>query len=154
MRQPCTAIVDVQQPIICQTTSPAHLFLLPRLVKCNFNSTAAYGTPVPITLELYKHNLFKYDVPGWLCRRVHQAARLLTYFFGDEHLKELNSPVVKQGNGTVMSDQLSAKLEALYLRTRKEIDQDFRLTLKTVLDDIKADNCHQPIGWMRWMLYP
>ena len=87
--------VDAQRAMICQTASPGHLFSLPRPVECTFNSTAAYGTPVPMTLELYKHNLFKYDVPGWLCRGVRQTARLLTYFFGDEHLKEFNSQDVE-----------------------------------------------------------
>ena len=33
----------------------------------------------------------EYEVDGWLCRGSKQTARLLTYFFDDEHFKEFNT---------------------------------------------------------------
>ena len=90
---PTTA--DAQRAMVCQTATPGHLFALPQPVECNYNSSAAEGTPIPMTLELYKHNWYKYDVPGWMCRGIRQTARLLTYFFGDEHLKEFNTQEVE-----------------------------------------------------------
>ena len=66
--------------MIWLTASPEHLFSLPRVVECYYNPTTTYGNIVPMTMELYKHNVLKYHVPGWLCRGVRQTARLLTCF--------------------------------------------------------------------------
>ena len=36
----------------------------------------------------------KYEVGGWACRGVKQTTKVLTYFFGDEHLEQHTSRTV------------------------------------------------------------
>jgi hypothetical protein len=61
--------------------------------------------PQPLKYQLFKHNLIEYQTDAWLCRATTQTVRLLTYFFGDEHLKEF-------GQQDVPVDAATCKLMA------------------------------------------
>ena len=84
-------VAYAQRPMICPTTSPGQLFSFPRPMKCNTTAISNEDKPIELTLSLFHRNVLKYDVPGWKCRGVKQTVRLLTYFFGNEHLKEFKT---------------------------------------------------------------
>ena len=87
-------IAAAQRPMICPMTSPGQLFALPKPLECNMDDVKVAAAPVPRTLNLFKQNLMKYEVGGWACRGVKQTTKVLTYFFGDEHLEQHASQTV------------------------------------------------------------
>jgi hypothetical protein len=77
--------------MICPTSVSGHVFAVPTPKSCNFNQKLTQGDPIPTTYQLFKHNIIEYETTAWLCRSTKQTARLLTYFFGDEHIQEFNN---------------------------------------------------------------
>ena len=86
-----TPLSSAQRPTICDTISPGQLLALPSVGKCSQPNASLTDHPVDVTYDIYKYNHIKYDVAGWICRAVQSKARLLTYFFGDEHLQQFTS---------------------------------------------------------------
>lgn len=80
--------VDAQRPMVCQTGIKGRLFQLPSAMLCNLATANSTQKPVPATYQLFKQNLLRYSMPGYLCKAVHSKARLFTYLFGIEHLQE------------------------------------------------------------------
>ena len=80
--------VSALQPMICPTTSPGQLFTLPAVMNCDKAADNFEGQPSKATFDLYRRNIIKYEVAGWHCRGMVQTIKLLTYFFGDEHLEK------------------------------------------------------------------
>lgn len=83
--------VRTQEPMVCPLWSPGQIFALPRPAECNYTNDGMHTDPVPASYRLYRHNLINFEVSGWLCRAEKETIRLLTYFFDDEHLKQLKT---------------------------------------------------------------
>jgi hypothetical protein len=80
--------------MVCQTATPGQIFSLPQPRDCNYPVPDEMAYPKIVSYELYRQNLIKYEVDGWLCRGVKQTAQLKTWFFGDENRGIFNSEEV------------------------------------------------------------
>lgn len=74
--------------MVCQNRLAGQIFQLPAPQDCSFHVNLTTDYTHPQRYQLYKQNLIEYQTESWLCKATTQSVKLLTYLFGDEHLKE------------------------------------------------------------------